>query len=93
MFRVYAHIMYCHFERIVELTFEAHLNSCFKHFAYFVLEFELVKPEELKPLKPLMDRFEQEDTAKFGRWLNRGASLAAARSAAANSGAAPSIAQ
>lgn len=87
LFRVYAHIMYCHFERIVELTFEAHLNSCFKHFAYFVLEFDLVKPEELKPLKPLIERFEQEDNAKFGRWLNRGDSLAVGRSAAVPSAA------
>jgi len=30
LFRVYAHIFYCHFERVVELSFEAHLNSCFK---------------------------------------------------------------
>mmetsp|Transcript_76763 Transcript_76763/g.152198 ORF Transcript_76763/g.152198 Transcript_76763/m.152198 type:complete len:282 (+) Transcript_76763:93-938(+) len=56
LFRVYAHIFYCHFERVVELSFEAHLNSCFKHFMYFILEFDLVRAEELRPLQPLMDR-------------------------------------
>jgi len=66
LFRVYAHIFYCHFERVVELSFEAHLNSCFKHFMYFVLEFGLVRPEELKPLQPLMERFISEDDAKWG---------------------------
>ena len=96
LFRVYAHIMYAHFERIVELTFEAHLNSCFKHFMYFVLEFELIKPEELKPLKQLMDRLQQEDDAKFGEWRTRGLSVAnwraaqvTAAAAAAATGAAP----
>ena len=47
----------------------------------------MVKPEELKPLKPLIERFEQEDNAKFGRWLNRGDSLAVGRSAAVPSAA------
>ena len=36
---MYAHVYFCHHERVVEMTFEAHLNSCFKHFLYFVLEF------------------------------------------------------
>jgi len=66
LFRVYAHIFYCHFERIVEMSFEAHLNSCFKHFMYFIEEFDLVRPEELKPLQPLIDRFAAEDDKKFG---------------------------
>lgn len=66
LFRVYAHVFYCHFERVVELSFEAHLNSCFKHLMYFVLEFELVKAEELRPLQPLMDRFIAEDDIKWG---------------------------
>ena len=38
LFRVYAHVYHSHMERVVELSFEAHLNSCFKHFLYFVLE-------------------------------------------------------
>jgi MOB kinase activator 1 len=30
-----AHVYYIHHDRVVELTFEAHLNSCFKHLMYF----------------------------------------------------------
>jgi len=33
---------------------------------YFILEFDLVRAEELRPLQPLMDRFMAEDDAKWG---------------------------
>jgi hypothetical protein len=36
LFRVYAHIYHSHFQKIVGLGAEAHLNTCFKHFIYFV---------------------------------------------------------
>ena len=42
LFRVYAHIYYSHFQKIVSLGEEAHLNTCFKHFYYFIAEFDLV---------------------------------------------------
>ena len=29
---------------------EAHVNSCYKHFYYFVLEFNLVDSKEFEPL-------------------------------------------
>ncbi len=35
LFRVYAHIYHSHFQKIVGLGAEAHLNTCFKHFIYF----------------------------------------------------------
>jgi MOB kinase activator 1 len=54
LFRVYAHLYYSHFQEIVNLGAEAHLNSCFKHFIMFVLEFDLVVPQELEPLKDLI---------------------------------------
>ena len=31
LFRVYAHIYHSHFQKIVGLGAEAHLNTCFKH--------------------------------------------------------------
>lgn len=43
LFRVYAHIYHAHFERMRSFGAEAHLNSCFKHFLYFVQEFDLVR--------------------------------------------------
>lgn len=35
LFRVYAHIYHSHFQMIVSLKEEAHLNTCFKHFILF----------------------------------------------------------
>ncbi|OEL30093.1 MOB kinase activator-like 1A, partial [Dichanthelium oligosanthes] len=37
LFRVYAHIYHSHFQMILELKEEAHLNTCFKHFTLFTL--------------------------------------------------------
>jgi len=54
MFRVYAHIYYHHFAKIQELGEEAHLNTCFKHFYYFVQEFDLVERKEMAPLEDLI---------------------------------------
>ncbi|RHY29925.1 hypothetical protein DYB32_005991 [Aphanomyces invadans] len=54
LFRVYAHVYYSHFDKIVNLGAEAHLNSCFKHFIYFVTEFDLVDAREQEPLKELI---------------------------------------
>lgn len=79
LFRVYAHIFYGHYERVKELEFEHHLNSCFKHFMYCVLEYDLVRSEELKPLQALMDGFLKEDDAKWGPYRpGRGVHAAAA---------------
>lgn len=55
LFRIYAHIYHSHFKRIVNLGAEAHLNTCFKHFIYFVKEFDLIEERELQPLKDLID--------------------------------------
>lgn len=56
LFRVYAHIYYSHFAEVVRMGAEAHLNTCFKHFICFVLEFDLVQRTELRPLEELIDR-------------------------------------
>lgn len=54
LFRVYAHIYHEHFQRIVGMGAEAHLNTCFKHFIFFVTEFHLVDVKELAPLADLI---------------------------------------
>ncbi|PRP84570.1 Mps1 binder-like protein [Planoprotostelium fungivorum] len=54
LFRVYAHIYHSHFNKIVSLGEEAHLNTSFKHFIYFVQEFQLVEKKELAPLQELI---------------------------------------
>jgi hypothetical protein len=40
-FRVYAHIYHSHLSDIEKLGADAHLNTCFKHFMFFVLEFQV----------------------------------------------------
>ena len=51
LFRVYAHVYLSHIDRIVDLGAGAHLNTCFKHFIFFVKEFKLIEEAELEPLK------------------------------------------
>ncbi|KAF8370137.1 hypothetical protein HHK36_005954 [Tetracentron sinense] len=66
MFRVYAHIYHSHFQKIVSLKEEAHLNTCFKHFILFtwgfsltdltlMQEFRLIDKGELAPLYDLIE--------------------------------------
>ncbi|TVU46595.1 hypothetical protein EJB05_06138, partial [Eragrostis curvula] len=55
LFRVYAHVYHSHFQMIVKLKEEAHLNTCFKHFTMFTLEFRLIDRTELAPLGELVE--------------------------------------
>lgn len=55
LFRVYAHVYHSHFSKVVDLGAEAHLNTCFKHFIFFVHEFQLIEEKETEPLKDLID--------------------------------------
>lgn len=57
LFRVYAHIYHSHFQHIMVLGLEYHLNTCFKHFIYFIDEFKLVDEKELAPLAELIQQF------------------------------------
>nr|WLO57501.1 MOB1 [Halisarca dujardinii] len=56
LFRVYAHIYHAHFSDIKALAEEAHLNTSFKHFIYFIQEFNLIEKRELAPMQELIDR-------------------------------------
>jgi len=61
LFRVYAHIYHSHFPKITSLGEEAHLNTSFKHFVYFIQEFELVSDKETAPLEELIQSLLQKD--------------------------------
>ncbi|XP_062510044.1 MOB kinase activator 1B [Corticium candelabrum] len=61
LFRVYAHIYHQHFEQVVTLGEEAHLNTSFKHFIFFVQEFNLIDKRELAPLADLIERLTSRD--------------------------------
>jgi len=56
LFRVYAHIYHEHFHQLERLKCYQHLNTSFKHFLYFVKEFDLIKDQEYQPLGPLISK-------------------------------------
>ncbi|PAA48383.1 hypothetical protein BOX15_Mlig016477g1, partial [Macrostomum lignano] len=56
LFRVFVHVYIHHFEHLVSVGAEAHVNTCYKHFFYFVNEFALVDKKELEPLKDMTMR-------------------------------------
>ncbi|CAE7208177.1 mobA [Symbiodinium natans] len=60
LFRVYAHAYVHHFQLIHDSGAEAHLNCNFKHFLFFVLEFNLVSMDEMLPLDGLIRKFAGE---------------------------------
>eukprot|EP00055_Hartaetosiga_balthica_P000549 m.136877 g.136877 ORF g.136877 m.136877 type:complete len:251 (+) comp11029_c0_seq1:54-806(+) len=64
LYRVYAHMYHSHFHQVVSLGEEPHLNTSFKHFIYFVQEFNLIDKKELEPMKELIDRLMERDRLK-----------------------------
>lgn len=50
LFRVFVHVYIHHFDRVSQMGAEAHVNTCYKHFYYFVTEFNLIDHKELEPL-------------------------------------------
>ena len=60
LFRLYGHIFFSHFDKCKEIGAEAHLNTCFKHFMFFVNEHKLVDEAELEPMRKLIDKFLSE---------------------------------
>jgi len=63
LFRLYAHIYWSHFEKIRSIGANAHLNTCFKHFVYFIMEFNLVDKKGMAPLEKFIEKFRNADNA------------------------------
>lgn len=61
LFRVYAHIYHCHFEIVIELGEEPHLNTSLKHFVYFCKEFLLIEHKQYAPLHDLIEKLTNKD--------------------------------
>jgi len=64
LFRVYAHIYYSHFHKIISLGEEAHLNTSFMRFYHLITELSLVDKKELGPLQELINHLTKEDENK-----------------------------
>ncbi|XP_074077616.1 MOB kinase activator 3C [Macrotis lagotis] len=56
LFRVFVHVYIHHFDGIIAMGAEAHVNTCYKHFYYFIQEFSLVDHRELEPLREMTER-------------------------------------
>jgi len=67
LFRVYAHIYHTHFQHIMSLGMEYHLNTCFKHFIFFIDRFKLVDQKELAPLAELIQQFRERGRERMER--------------------------
>ncbi|KAJ3093022.1 Maintenance of ploidy protein mob2 [Quaeritorhiza haematococci] len=59
LFRVFAHIYYHHYDKILHLSAEGHLNTLFAHFVCFGKEFELIEKKELAPMAEFISELEQ----------------------------------
>merc|ERR1712100_823436 len=56
MFRIYAHLYHAHIMQVKQGGSEAHVNTSFKHFYYFVTEFGLVDQKELMPMQSFIEK-------------------------------------
>ncbi|AWP11008.1 MAP kinase-interacting serine/threonine-protein kinase 2 [Scophthalmus maximus] len=50
LFRVFVHVYIHHFDSVCSMGAEAHINTCYKHYYYFISEFNLIDHSELEPL-------------------------------------------
>ena len=55
LFNVLSHLYYAHFLCIRQLDLHGYLNVVFKHFIYFVREFNLLDPRDTMSLDDLVD--------------------------------------
>ncbi|RKO83665.1 Mob1/phocein, partial [Blyttiomyces helicus] len=58
LFRVFAHIYHSHFDKILHVSAEGHLNTLFAHFISFSREFDLIDKKELAPMADFIAELE-----------------------------------
>ncbi|PIO72254.1 Mob1/phocein family protein [Teladorsagia circumcincta] len=56
LFRVFVHVYIHHFDRLVSIGAEPHVNTLYKHFYFFVTEHNMVSSKELDALKEMTER-------------------------------------
>jgi len=66
LFRVWAIVYAGLFDAVEALDAAAHVNTSFKHFVFFALEFDLVDPREFEPLQQLIERLQQDFEGQGG---------------------------
>ena len=69
MFRVYAHIYYSHMTLIDRLALTEQFNFSLTHFLYFVDQFHLIGPSDLRPLRELITQLVPNLRGMDDSWL------------------------
>lgn len=59
---MFAHIFHSHYDAIVNVSAQGHLNTLFTHFICFGKEFGLFDKRELEPCSDFISFLEQEGT-------------------------------
>ncbi|EYB85716.1 hypothetical protein Y032_0293g1627 [Ancylostoma ceylanicum] len=54
LFRVFVHVYIHHFDRLIDIGAEPHVNTLYKHFYFFVTEHNMVSSKELEALVSVM---------------------------------------
>jgi MOB kinase activator 1 len=67
IFRVFAIVYSNHFSKLEEMGAVSHLNTSFKHFLYFVWEFDLLQNNELDALRDIVAEIRSRYEASIGR--------------------------
>jgi len=56
LYRIFVHVYIEHFTRLQEIGAEAHTNTFYKHFYYFVKEHDMMEDKDFAPLETLTRR-------------------------------------
>ena len=59
LLRVYAHIYYCHSDKVNCYGLNKELNNTFHHLVFFILEFKLCSKQHLEPIQKFIEKIER----------------------------------
>ncbi|KAI8816831.1 Mob1/phocein [Fimicolochytrium jonesii] len=59
LFRIFAHIYHHHYDKILHVSAEGHLNTLFAHFISFAREFDLIDKKEIAPMADFIAELDQ----------------------------------
>ncbi len=66
LFRIFAIVYTHHFSKLEQIGAVSHLNTSFKHFLFFVWEYDLVAPAELEALHEIVEELRTRYGGSFG---------------------------
>eukprot|EP01083_Nonionella_stella_P277853 944743_1 len=64
LFRLYAHLYHSHYDKFRDIGADSNLDLNFRHFVFFIREFNLISDNDMMPLKRLIDGFVRDGAKK-----------------------------